>query len=156
MAAEESSKVPALVGSGRSIGAFPYVLSSLERENRALKRENEKYKKLNEELREQSKDVVVEVNDTLNRAGNRLMVQAEYGGDRQWFPIPDNVDLQDETQVSSWYVDENQLFIEYVDDRDDDIIDYLRDDPDQQVVKTTLTENYFHDFYPQDEQDEDE
>ena len=62
-------------------------------------------------------------------------------------------DLQDETQVSSWYVDENQLFIEYVDDRDDDIIDYLRDDPDQQVVKTTLTEDYL-DFYPQDEQDE--
>ena len=45
MAAEQSSKEKALVGNGRTLGAFPLVLSSLERENRALKRENERLKR---------------------------------------------------------------------------------------------------------------
>ena len=90
---------------------FPYKIASLERENRALKRQVEKDKA---EIAKRYAYKTIETKDTLNRPGNRLVVEAEYWGDRCYFAIPDNVNLNDKTQVRDWDVHGDTLQIFYV------------------------------------------
>ena len=98
------SKRKALGGnaSDKEFGAFPYTIARMEREIRALKRQAEKDK---EEIAKRWAYKNIDTEDTLNRRGNRLVVDAEYWGNRDIFAIPDNVDLEDKTQVRSWGVE---------------------------------------------------
>ena len=120
------SKRKALGGdaSDHQFGAFPYTIASLERENRALKRQllkaNEEVERLTNEI---GGGTVIEVDDTLNRVGNRLVVEVVYTGIRQTYPIPDDVDLENTQQVNNWYVHLGTLIIEYNGDRPNDEIE---------------------------------
>ena len=108
------SKRKALGGnaSDKEFGAFPYTIARMEREIRALKRQAEKDK---EEIQKRWAYTIIDTKDTLNRRGNRLVVQAEFWAPRYWFPVPDNIDLEDKTQVHEWRVSrEPRLYIQYV------------------------------------------
>ena len=66
-----------------------------------MKRQAEKDKK---EVEKRWAYLNINTKDTLNRRGNRLVVEAQLWAPRFWFPIPDNVNLEDKTQVRSWSV----------------------------------------------------
>ena len=164
MAAEQSSKEKALVGNGRTLGAFPLVLSSLERENRALKREVVKYK---EELKKETEKRLgykrIETKDTLNRRDNRLLVEAEYIRSRYYFPLPDNEDLEDKTQVKAWDIIGDQLYIWYVGREDNPVVIERCDETEYEgeIKQVSLynvedTPDWIGNPYPQDEQDEED
>ena len=140
---------------------FPYKIASLERENRALKRQAEKDKA---EIKKRYAYKNIDTKDTLNRRGNRLIVEAQMWAPRSWFPIPDNVDLEDKTQVRDWGVNKYGQFlhIEYVGERDDDRIEPVMDDQgDAQINQINLCDIEdvwgikLCDAYPDDEEDED-
>ena len=99
----------------------------------------------------------------MNRRGNRLIVEAQMWAPRSWFPIPDNVDLEDKTQVRHWGVNKwgQFLHIEYVGERDDDRIQpVMEDQGDGEVNQINLCDIEdvggldVDETYPDDEEDE--
>ena len=157
-----SNKRKALGGNANDheFGVFPYKIASLEREIRALKRQAEKDKA---EIAKRYAYKNIDTKDTLNRRGNRLIVEAQMWAPRSWFPIPDNVDLENKTQVRHWGVNKwgQFLHIEYVGERDDDRIQpVMEDSGDGEVNQISLCDIEdvgglnVDETYPDDEEDE--
>ena len=85
---------------------------------------------------------------TQNVKGNRQIVVALCDF-KQYFKIPDGLDLEDQTVVSSWSVSWGKLYIDYVDGRKTrDIIEYVKvdnygiKDPADLVIEDAKTDEH--------------
>jgi hypothetical protein len=84
---------------------------------------------------------------TQNVKGNRKIVVALCDF-KQYFKIPDGLDLEDQSVVSSWSVSCGKLYIDYVDGRKTNIIEYVEvdnygiKDPADLVIEDAETDSH--------------
>ena len=76
---------------------------------------------------------------TKNTKGNRKVVATIYQGGV--FKIPDNLDLEDKSVVSEWFVKWNILYINYADGKKENIEPYMDYQDDYKFPNETLIED---------------